>query len=127
MENKVQYLGSFYKKDNKIFFMNSQMKWDVAACSPEDTFDEFEGCRIALCRAYGKPDGTKVLLEGDFLCTIQGGGQYCYVTDGKIYHFQKGNAKSDIGNNICSSPAKTLEDLNDRFKYGRRIKFYKIN
>lgn len=129
MENKVQYLGSFYRKDNKIFFMNSQMKWDVAACSPEDTFDEFEGCRIALCRAYNRPDGTgtRNFLEGDFLCVIQGGGQYCHLTDGKIYHFQEGNAKSDSGINICNLPAKTLKDLNDRFKYGRRIKFYKVN
>lgn len=123
MNDQKYYIGSFYRKDNKIIFVNSKMQQTVAACSPEDAFNEFEGCRIALCRTYNKPDGTKNFLEGDFLCTIQDGDQYCYLTDGKIYHFQKGNAKSDNGCNICSSPAKTLEDLNNKFKYGKKSSF----
>lgn len=130
MENKVQYLGSFYRKDNKIFFMNSQMKWDVAACSPEDTFDEFEGCRIALCRAYNRPDKTETFLEGDFLCTIPNrpNGSCYSLTDGKIYHFEKGNAKADNNARICELPAKSLKDLNDKFGGGNTIiRFYKVN
>lgn len=129
MKEKVQYIGSFYRQGNKVIFVNSQLQRTEAACSPEDTFDEFEGCRIALCRAFGRNDGTENFLEGDFLCTIpdKPGGQYCFMTDGKIYHFTKGNAKSDRGLNILSRPARTLEDLNNQFKYGTKIKFYKVN
>lgn len=129
MKEKVQYIGSFYRQGNKVIFVNSQLQRTEAACSPDDTFDEFEGCRIALCRAFNKDDGTKNFLEGDFLCTIpdKPGGQHCFMTDGKIYHFTKGNAKSDRGINILSRPARTLEDLNNQFKYGTKIKFYKVN
>ena len=129
MDKKVQYIGSFYRQGNKVIFVNSQLQRTEAACSLEDTFDEFEGCRIALCRAFNKDDGTEKFLEGDFLCTIPDnpGGQYCFMTDGKIYHFTKGNAKSDRGINVLSRPARTLEDLNNQFKYGTKIKFYKVN
>ena len=129
MKEKVQYIGSFYRLGNKVYFVNSAMQQSIAACSPDDTFDEFEGCRIALCRAFNKDDSTENFLEGDFLCTIpdKPGGQHCFMTDGKIYHFTKGNAKSDRGINIVSRPARTLEDLNNQFKYGTKIKFYKVN
>ena len=129
MKEKVQYIGSFYRLGNKVYFVNSAMQQSIAACSPDDTFDEFEGCRIALCRAFNKDDSTENFLEGNFLCTIpdKPGGQHCFMTDGKIYHFTKGNAKSDRGINIVSRPARTLEDLNNQFKYGTKIKFYKVN
>lgn len=129
MEEKFQFIGSFYRQGNQVIFVNSAMQQSIAACSPDDTFDEFEGCRIALCRAFGRNDGTEKFLEGDFLCTIPGfcGRQYCFMTDGKIYHFTKGNAKSDRGKDILSRPARTLEDLNNQFKYGTKIKFYKVN
>lgn len=129
MDKKIQYIGSFYRQGNKVIFVNSQLQRTEAACSPEDTFDEFEGCRIALCRAFGRNDGTEKFLEGDFLCTIPDdpGRQYCFVTDGKIYHFTKGNAKSDRGKDILSRPARTLEDSNNQFKYGTEIKFYKVD
>ena len=129
MKEKVQYIGSFYRQGNKVIFVNSQLQRTEAACSPVDTFDEFEGCRIALCRAFNKDDSTENFLEGNFLCTIPDnpGGQYRFMTDGKIYHFTKGNAKSDWGINIVSRPARTLEDLNNQFKQGIKIKFYKVN
>lgn len=128
MDKKVQYIGSFYRQGNKVIFVNSQLQRTEAACSSENTFDEFEGCRIALCRAFNKDDGTENFLEGNFLCTIpdKPGGQYCFMTDGKIYHFTKGNAKSDRGRNILSRPTRTLEDLNNQLKYGTKIKFYKV-
>lgn len=129
MREEVQYIGSFYRRGNKVIFVNSQLKQTEAACSPRDVFDEFEGCRIALCRAFNRDDDTENFLEGDFLCTIpdKPGGQYCFMTDGKIYHFEKGNAKSDRGINIVSRPARTLEDLNNQFKHGIKIIFYKVN
>lgn len=129
MEEKFQFIGSFYRQGNQVIFVNSAMQQSIAACSPDDTFDEFEGCRIALCRAFGRNDGTEKFLEGDFLCTIpdKPGGRHCFMTDGKIYHFTKGNGKSDRGINILSRPARTLEDLNNQFKYGTKIKFYKVN
>lgn len=129
MKEKVQYIGSFYRLGNKVYFVNSSMQQSIAACSPDDTFDEFEGCRIALCRAFNKDDSTENFLEGDFLCTIPDnpGRQCCFMTDGKIYHFTKGNAKSDSGKDILNRPARTLEDLNNKFKYGTKIKFYKVN
>ena len=105
------------------------MQPSSAACSRDETCDEFEGCRIALCRAFGRSDGTEKFLEGDFLCTIPDNlrRQYCFMTDGRIYHFTKGNAKSDRGKNILSRPARTLEDLNNQFKDRIKIKFYKVN
>lgn len=129
MDKKVQYIGSFYRQGNKVIFVNSQLQRTEAACSPDDTSDEFEGYRIALCRAFNKDDSTENFLEGDFLCTIPDnpGRQHCFMTDGKIYHFTKGNGKSDRRINILSRPARTLEDLNNQFKYGTKIKFYKVN
>lgn len=126
MREEVQYVGSFYRLGNKVIFVNSAMQQSVAVCSPDDTFDEFEGCRIALCRSFGRNDGTENFLEGDFLCTIPGkpGRQYRFMTDGKIYHFEKGNGKSDNGNPICSIPARSLEDLNNKWV---TIRFYKVN
>lgn len=129
MDKKVQYIGSFYRQENKVIFVNSAMQQSIATCNSKDTFDEFEGCRIALCRAFNKDDDTENFLEGDFLCTIPDspGRQYCFMTDGKIYHFTKGNAKSDRGINILSHPAKTLEGLNNEFRSGTKIIFYKVN
>lgn len=129
MKEKVQYIGSFYRQGNKVIFVNYQWQRVEAACNPKDTFDEFEGCRIALCRAYGKDPDAEQLLEGDFLCTIPNySGGRCYsLTDGKIYHFEKGNGKADSGNRICNIPAKSLEDLNSKFCSGLKIKFYKVN
>ena len=127
MNDKNYFIGSFYRRNNEIIFVDSEMRKTVAACSPQDTFDEFEGCRIALCRAYNKPDGIKKFLEGDFLCTIEKHTEYCYLTDGKIYHFKNGNAIGDNGMNICAIPAKTLDDLNEKFKIKPVIKFYKVN
>ena len=130
MKKEIQYLGGFYRQDNKILFMDSQLRKVEAKCSPLDTFDEFEGCRIALCRAYNKQDGTKVLLEGDFLCAIPEypNGTYYGLMDGKIYHFEKGDATVDDGDFICSSPAKSLEDLNNKFSGGNvKFRFYKVN
>lgn len=129
MDKKVQYIGSFYRQGNKVIFVNSAMKQSIATCSSEDTFDEFEGCRIALYRAYGKDPDVEQFLEGDFLCTIPDnpGGQYCSITDGKIYHFTKGNARDDRGRNIFSRPARTLDDLNKSFGGYVTIRFYKVN
>lgn len=60
MKEKVQYIGSFYKQGNKVIFINSAMQQSIAACSPDATFDEFEGCLIALCRAFNRDYGTKI-------------------------------------------------------------------
>lgn len=129
MKEKVQYIGSFYRQGNKVIFVNSQWQRTEAACNPKDTFNEFEGCRIALCRAYGKDPDVGQLLEGDFLCVIPSmhGGRCYSLTDGKIYHFEKGNGKADSGNRICNIPAKSLGDLNNKFSAGVTIRFYKVN
>lgn len=129
MDKKVQYIGSFYRQGNQIIFANSQWQRAEAACNPKDTFNEFEGCRIALCRAYGKDPDAEQLLEGDFLCTIPElpGQRFFYLTDGKIYHFAKGNSKGDDGTCICKFPVKTLDDLNKSFGGYVTIRFYKVN
>lgn len=126
MKNEIQYLGSFYRKGNRILFVDSEMRQTES----DDTFNEFEGCRVALCRAYDWEDNDEKLLEGNFLCTIP---EYpngtCYgMTDGKVYHFEKGDAVADDGDFICSSPAKSLEDLNNKFREGNvKFRFYKVN
>ena len=125
MEDKIQYIGSFYRKGNRILFVDSEMRQTES----DDTFNEFEGCRVALCRAYDWEDEVE-LLEGDFLCAIPEypNGTYYGLIDGKIYHFEKGDATVDDGDFICSSPAKSLEDLNNKFSGGNvKIRFYKVN
>lgn len=125
MEDKIQYIGSFYRKGNRILFVDSEMRQTES----DDTFNEFEGCHVALCRAYDWEDEEE-LLEGDFLCAIPEypNGTYFGLMDGKIYHFEKGDATADDGDFICSSPAKSLEDLNNKFSGGNvKIRFYKVN
>lgn len=46
-------------KDGKTVVKLSDGRVGVAFCSPEDTFDEYEGVRIATARAYGKEPPAK--------------------------------------------------------------------
>lgn len=46
-------------KGNKVIVKLSNGKVGVAACSPEDKFDEYEGLKLAIDRAYGKVPGFK--------------------------------------------------------------------
>lgn len=46
-------------KDGKTVVKLSDGRVGVAFCSPEDTFDEYEGVRLATARAYGKEPPAK--------------------------------------------------------------------
>ena len=46
-------------KDGKTVVKLSDGRVGVAFCSPEDTFDEYEGVRLAIARAYGKEPPAK--------------------------------------------------------------------
>lgn len=46
-------------KDGKTVIKLSDGRVGVAFCSPEDTFDEYEGVRLATARAYGKEPPAK--------------------------------------------------------------------
>lgn len=37
MNDKNYFIGSFYRRNNEIIFVDSEMRKTVAACSPQDT------------------------------------------------------------------------------------------
>ena len=81
-------------KGNKTIVKLSNGKVGVAACSPEDEFDPYEGFRLASARAYGKEEPFKkknVIKEVERHAKV---GEYIKIThDSPLGSFYK---KGDI-------------------------------
>jgi hypothetical protein len=70
----------------------------TAKCSPDDQFDLYTGCELALRRALGaekkKPEKPKY-YNGKMVCV--GNGGYYWWTVGKIYEYKDGIVTADDG------------------------------
>lgn len=70
----------------------------TAKCSPDDQFDLYTGCELALSRALGaekkEPEKPKY-YNGKMVCVENGG--YDWWTVGKIYEYKDGVVTADDG------------------------------
>lgn len=88
-------------RGNKTIVKLSNGKVGVARCHPDDTFDIYEGLRVATARAYGKPvEEPKVEPMGDVLkvkCIDVDEDFDDWWTVGKVYEKVKGGLVDDGG------------------------------
>lgn len=86
----------------------------MAKCSPDDQFDLYTGCELALRKALGverkepkEPEKPKY-YNGKMVC-VENGGYYGW-TVGKIYEYKDGIVTADDG---CKYPKPGLEPYRD--------------
>ncbi len=83
----------------------------TAKCSPDDQFDLYTGCELALRRALGaekkEPEKPKY-YNGKMVCVQR--GVYNWWTVGKIYEYKGGIVTADDG---CKYPKLGLEPYRD--------------
>lgn len=83
----------------------------TAKCSPDDQFDLYTGCELALRKALGaerkEPEKPKY-YNGKMVC-VENGGYYGW-TVGKIYEYKDGIVTADDG---CKYPKLGLEPYRD--------------
>lgn len=100
-------------KDGKTVIKLSDGRVGVAFCSPEDTFDEYEGVRLATARAYGKePPAKKSKVKevnrrakvGEYIKIVNKPAFCVSYENGEIFKVEcitpLGSAVVDLGNSF---------------------------
>lgn len=86
----------------------------TAKCSPDDQFDLYTGCELALRRALGvekkEPEKPKY-YNGKMVCVDDGG--YSWWTVGKIYEYKDGIVTADDGGKYPKHGAEPYRDAED--------------
>ena len=86
----------------------------TAKCSPDDQFDLYTGCELALRRALGaekkEPEKPKY-YNGKMVCVENGG--YYWWTVGKIYEYKDGIVTADDGSKYPSNKYEPYKDAED--------------
>lgn len=86
----------------------------TAKCSPDDQFDLYTGCELALRRALGaekkEPEKPKY-YNGKMVCVKNGG--YNWWTVGKIYEYKDGIVTDDEGYKNPRSNHEPYKDAED--------------
>lgn len=86
----------------------------TAKCSPDDEFDLYTGCELALRRALGakkkEPEKPKY-YNGKMVCVENGG--YDWWTVGKIYEYKDGVVTADDGDKYPKRGAEPYRDTED--------------
>lgn len=89
----------------------------TAKCSPDDEFDLYTGCELALRRALGaekkepqEPEKPKY-YNGKMVCIDNGG--YYWWTVGKIYEYKDGIVTADDGEKYPSNNYEPYKDAED--------------
>lgn len=86
----------------------------TAKCSPDDQFDLYTGCELALKRALGaekkEPEKPKY-YNGKMVCVENGG--YPWWTVGKIYEYKDGIVTTDDGDKYPKRGAEPYRDAED--------------
>lgn len=83
----------------------------TAKCSPDDQFDLYTGCELALRRALGaekKESEKQKYYNGKMVCVEN--GRYDWWTVGKIYEYKDGVVTADDG---YEYPGKKYEPYKD--------------
>lgn len=86
----------------------------TAKCSPDDEFDLYTGCELALRRALGakkkEPEKPKY-YNGKMVCVENGG--YDWWTVGKIYEYKDGVVTADDGDKYPKRRYEPYKDAED--------------
>ena len=86
----------------------------TAKCSPDDQFDLYNGCELALRRALGaerkEPEKQKY-YNGKMVCVEN--GEYYWWTVGKIYEYKDGIVTADDGSKYPSNKYEPYKDAED--------------
>lgn len=86
----------------------------MAKCSPDDQFDLYTGCDLALRRAFGaekkEPEKPKY-YNGKMVCVDNGG--YYWWTVGKIYEYKDGIVTADDGDKYPKNGQEPYWDAED--------------
>ena len=86
----------------------------TAKCSPDDQFDLYTGCELALRKALGsekkEPEKPKY-YNGKMVCVENGG--YSWWTVGKIYEYKDGIVTADDGSKYPSNKYEPYKDAED--------------
>lgn len=89
----------------------------TAKCSPDDEFDLYTGCDLALRRALGsekkepkEPEKPKY-YNGKMVCVDNGG--YSWWTVGKIYEYRDGIVTADDGDKYPKRNCEPYKDAED--------------
>lgn len=93
----------------------------TAKCSPDDQFDLYTGCELALRRALGVQEDEPVYTtfepekpkyyNGKMVCVDNGG--YSWWTAGKIYEYKDGIVTADDGDKYPKRGAEPYRDAED--------------
>ena len=86
----------------------------TAKCSPDDQFDLYTGCELALRRALGvqkdEPEKPKY-YNGKMVCVER--GAYNWWTVGKIYEYKAGIVTADDGDKYPKNGQEPYRDAED--------------
>ena len=86
----------------------------TAKCSPDDQFDLYTGCELALRRALGaekkEPEKPKY-YNGKMVCVEN--GEYSWWTVGKIYEYKDGIVTVDDGSKYPRNKYEPYKDAED--------------
>lgn len=86
----------------------------TAKCSPDDQFDPYTGCELALRRALGaenkKPEKPKY-YNGKMVCVEN--GTFTWWTVGKIYEYKDGIVTADDGDKYPKNGQEPYRDEED--------------
>ena len=103
-------IGVIKRKGNTITVHMGDLN-GTAKCSPDDQFDLYTGCELALRRALGaenkEPEKPKY-YNGKMVCVENGG--YYWWTVGKIYEYKDGIVTTD---DRCKYPRNNCEPYKD--------------
>lgn len=106
-------IGVIKRKGNTITVHMGDLH-GTAKCSPDDQFDLYTGCELALRRALGaerkEPDKPKY-YNGKMVCVENGG--YYWWTVGKIYEYKDGIVTADDGDKYPKNGQEPYRDAED--------------
>ncbi len=106
-------IGVIKRKGNTITVHMGDLH-GTAKCSPDDQFDLYTGCELALRRALGaekkEPEKPKY-YNGKMVCIDNGG--YPWWTVGKIYEYKDGIVTTDDGDKYPKNGQEPYRDAED--------------
>ena len=106
-------IGVIKRKGNTITVHMGDLH-GTAKCSPDDQFDLYTGCELALRRALGaekkEPEKPKY-YNGKMVCVENGG--YYWWTVGKIYKYKDGIVTADDGSTYPGNKYEPYKDAED--------------
>ena len=112
-------IGVIKRKGNTITVHMGDLR-GTAKCSPDDQFDLYTGCELALRRALGagkKETEKPKYYNGKMVCVENGG--YSWWTVGKIYEYRDGIVTADDGDKYPKHSCDPYKDAEDAKHPGR--------